>query len=162
LRDDAQAAMWRGDLERVEELSAKDVSPHGVLVRGLAAEGRGRFDLAVQTLTPLRDAAKKTPFTTAPDVTAAAQGIGEMAVLEGRAGERDLTQKDRASAQVALGPALKIYPTNRTLLAAAAAVAALKYDQAATDVALKKFDEVSPGHPLGLFITGKYQSMGRQ
>jgi tetratricopeptide (TPR) repeat protein len=73
-----------------------------------------------------------------------------------------LTQKDASSAEAALAPALARFPKQRTLLAAAAAVAALKYDQAGTEAALKKFDEVSPGHPLALAMTGKYLSMGRQ
>jgi predicted Zn-dependent protease len=76
--------------------------------------------------------------------------------------ENALTQKDALAAEAVLIPALIRYPNHRRLLADAAAVAALKFDDAMTAAALAQFDSVSPDHPLALFTAGKYLSSGRQ
>jgi cellulose synthase operon protein C len=250
VNDSPEAALLRGEPQQVEPLLGDSDGPQAALLRARAMLDMGRFDAAVAVLHPIRQAALRNEYTTAEDLTAAAQAIAELATLEGRgaqdyhtvldmlgraqqqvdrlywpalvaqgrllvdkdnpqeavttlhealrlnpsssdvyyllgrialtsfdfasveraieklraiqpqhvladvlAVEMYLTQKDAISARAALAPALDRYPAHRHLLAADAAVAALAYDAQAT---------VAPGHPLAVFMVGKYLSMARQ
>lgn len=73
-----------------------------------------------------------------------------------------LRQKDVTTAESAITPALKRYPTHRKLLALNAAVQALAYDEAGTDTALEVFAKLAPGNPLAEHAVGQALSDARQ
>ncbi|MEX0741511.1 MAG: tetratricopeptide repeat protein, partial [Phycisphaeraceae bacterium] len=76
--------------------------------------------------------------------------------------ESYLAQRDPHAAQEVLDAALERWPNHRHLLASAAAVAALHYDEAATEQALARYADAAGDDPLAYFITGKYLSLARQ
>lgn len=73
-----------------------------------------------------------------------------------------LRQKDVATAQETIAPALKRYPTHRKLLALNAATQALAYDEDAKDTALIAFDKLAPGNPLAEQAAGQTLNDARQ
>lgn len=73
-----------------------------------------------------------------------------------------LRQKDVATAQDVIKPALERYPTHRKLLALNAAVQAMTYDDAAKDQAIARFAELAPNNPLAEFHVGQAYANARQ
>lgn len=73
-----------------------------------------------------------------------------------------LRQKDVATAQAVIEPALKRYPTHRKLLALNAAVQAMTYDDVAKGKALAAFAELAPGNPLAERAVGQALNDARQ
>jgi tetratricopeptide (TPR) repeat protein len=73
-----------------------------------------------------------------------------------------LRQKDVATAQEVIGPALERYPAHRELLALHTAVQAMTYDDAAKQTALETFAKLAPGNPLAEHAVGKALSDARQ
>ncbi len=81
----AEAALDRGDTDVTIKLLEGDASPRARLLLGQAYIDTGKFDLAVKTLTPLREALQKQdPAATAAQIAAMAQGVALLAMLEGR------------------------------------------------------------------------------
>ncbi|MHC4994251.1 MAG: peptidase MA family metallohydrolase [Planctomycetota bacterium] len=73
-----------------------------------------------------------------------------------------LTQKDPHTARGPLLEGLFRHPNHRRLLAAAAAVAALRFDDKMTAASIKQYDAVAPGDPLAHYLAGRYLSAQRQ
>ncbi|MEO0477128.1 MAG: hypothetical protein AAF085_14330, partial [Planctomycetota bacterium] len=73
-----------------------------------------------------------------------------------------LRQKDVATAQEVIEPALERYPTHRQLLAMNAAVQAMTYGEDAKHAALAAFAELAPGNPLAEHAVGQALSDARQ
>ena len=73
-----------------------------------------------------------------------------------------LRQKDIATAQSVIEPALERYPTHRDLLALNAAVQAMTYDDVAKGKALATFADLAPGNPLAEHAVGQVLSDARQ
>jgi tetratricopeptide (TPR) repeat protein len=73
-----------------------------------------------------------------------------------------LRQKDVATAQDVIKPALERYPTHRKLLALNAAVQAMTYDDVAKGKALAAFAQLAPGNPLAEHAVGQALSDARQ
>ena len=73
-----------------------------------------------------------------------------------------LKQRDVASARGVLDAALERFPQRRELLAQAAAVAGMAYDEGELVERLAAFDAVSPGSPLALYTAGEALSTDRQ
>lgn len=73
-----------------------------------------------------------------------------------------LKQKDIATAQEVLAPALKRYPTHRRLMALAAAVHALAYDEDKKDETLQAFAKNAPNNPLAEYTVGQAYANARQ
>ncbi|GAB4383841.1 MAG: hypothetical protein Kow0022_04690 [Phycisphaerales bacterium] len=73
-----------------------------------------------------------------------------------------LRQREADAADEPLERLLGAYPLHREALALAAAVAAGRYDEAATVRMLGVFDELAPGNPLALYEVGRVQSETRQ
>lgn len=73
-----------------------------------------------------------------------------------------LRQKDIATAQQIIGPALDRYPSHRRLLSLNAAVQAMAYDDKARDQALAHFSNLAPGNPLAEFAVGQALNDARQ
>jgi len=76
--------------------------------------------------------------------------------------EMFLLQKDPEAAGNRLVQALVRYPNHRRLLACAAAVSALRYDQAGVEASLAQYRSVAGENPLAIYLTGTYPSAGRQ
>ncbi len=73
-----------------------------------------------------------------------------------------LRQNDPDLAEELLAPALERMPRERMFVATACAIQAVRYDLDETEAALEAFDELSPGSPLALFVSGKAMSENRQ
>jgi len=99
----ATAAQRRGDYHVVVKLLEADESPTARLMLGRAHAWSGKFDKAIEVLTPLRTAAQNQTLDDAADITAAAEATAELAILEGRPAadyQLVLNEFDRASQQV--------------------------------------------------------------
>ena len=73
-----------------------------------------------------------------------------------------LTQRDLVNAFSVIDAGLARFPQHRELLACRAAAAALTHDASATQDAFEAFDTLSPGHPMALYLTGRYLAFARQ
>lgn len=82
----AEAALHRGEPERVNDWLDPESSARAALLYARAREDRGQLDRAVEALRPWREALAQQPETlqSAAEVTAAARGVVLLAHLEGR------------------------------------------------------------------------------
>ncbi|MBI1372750.1 MAG: tetratricopeptide repeat protein [Phycisphaera sp.] len=83
----ARAAYRRGDLSDVAAMLADIDTTEARLLRGTAQHELGLYQQAIATLSPLRVQAEADKFTTAADLTNAAEAIAQLAILEGRAAQ---------------------------------------------------------------------------
>jgi tetratricopeptide (TPR) repeat protein len=98
----AEAALDRGDTDAALKLLEGDTSPRAQLLTGKAHVDDGHFDLALKTLTPLREALRGKSDAPAADVAAMAEATALLASLEGRSADYQfaLDQLLRAQQQV--------------------------------------------------------------
>jgi predicted Zn-dependent protease len=80
----AEAALWRGEPEKTLAALAETESAQADLLRARALEDLGRTAQAIAVLNPWREKLQKDQVTTAPELVAAAQGLADLAMLEGR------------------------------------------------------------------------------
>ncbi len=80
----ATAALHRGDRDQVIQILADMDTPQAALLRGQAHARSGRYPQAITALEPLRTGLNRRQYTTAENLTIAAQAMAELATLEGR------------------------------------------------------------------------------